>query len=212
MDVEGTTTKISFVKDVLFPYAYKNMESVLELSDAQEILKSLKDEYHVEGLEAVALLRSWIDQDKKEKHLKALQGILWSIGYEEGELKAHVYSDVPRNFKKWTEEFGLKLAIYSSGSVNAQKLLFKYSEFGDLTPYLSRHFDLEMGFKYEATSYENILKELSCEAKDLIFLSDMVNELKASESVGIKSYQLLREDLGKEFDPSIENFDELNLL
>lgn len=212
MDIEGTTSKISFVKEVLFPYAHKNMHKVFLLPEAREILQSLKNEYKVEKEAALSLLRSWIEEDKKEKHLKSLQGLLWQIGYETGELKAHVYSDVPRNFKKWTEENHLKLAIYSSGSVKAQKLLFKHSVLGDLTPYLSAYFDLEVGPKYEKESYVRILEKLECEAKDVIFLSDMPKELMAAKKIGIKSYQLLREDLQKEFEPAIENFDELGLL
>lgn len=211
MDIEGTTTKISFVKEVLFPYARKNMHKVTLLPEAEEILQSLKEEYKVEGEEAISLLQSWIDLDKKEKHLKALQGLLWETGYKKGEIKAHVYSDVPRNLKKWKEEAHLKLAIYSSGSVKAQKLLFEYTEFGDLTPYLDAYFDLEMGFKYERNSYKKIVEELGCACQEIIFLSDMPNELQAASEVGIKSYQLCREDLQREFDPAIENFDELNI-
>src|SRR5690606_14025444 len=114
MDIEGTTTKISFVKEELFPYARKNMHKVLHLPEAEELLKSLKMEYQVEGEAALLLLESWIDADKKEKHLKGLQGLLWQMAYEKGDVKAHVYSDVPRNFKKWTKENQLNLAIYSS--------------------------------------------------------------------------------------------------
>src|SRR5690606_47121 len=119
-----------------------------------------------------ATLKEWITNDKKDPLLKKIQGEIWQTGYENGELKGHIYPDVPEAFKRWLAK-GLKLGIYSSGSILAQKLLFKYSVFGDLDQYISANFDTSVGPKREVQSYHNIAKELGLAAKEILFLSDI---------------------------------------
>jgi enolase-phosphatase E1 len=179
MDIEGTTSSIDFVHQELFPYSYERMDNYL------------KD--HPEIKAEPALLKQWIKEDKKEPLLKKVQGFIWQEGYEKGEIKGHVYDDVLPSFKLW-KKLGLNLGIYSSGSVLAQKLLFKYSKDGDLTPYLSAYFDTQVGAKRETTSYLNIASVLKLKAENIFFLSDIKEELDAAAKAGFKVGQIIRKD------------------
>lgn len=214
-DIEGTTTKISFVKDILFPYAFDKMDSFIKenqsKAEVKEILNDLKNEHSLstDG-EAISLLKKWILEDKKEKSLKALQGLIWDEGYKRGEIKAHVYDDVPVALKMWKDK-GIKLAVYSSGSIKAQLLLFKYTQAGDLNSYFSNNFDLSTGFKYERGSYEVISEKLGCKPSEILFLSDMKNELEAAAEAGMKAVQLCREDQIPDFMPFVHQFSEIDL-
>lgn len=209
MDVEGTTTDIRFVKDKLFPYAFDKMSSFVhsnfaQMSEAQENLGVATPN------ELADILKNWISQDKKEPQLKAVQGEIWKEGYENGELKGHVYPEVVGNWQKWKEQ-GIELGIYSSGSVAAQKLLYAHSLEGDLTPMLSAHFDLKVGKKFETTSYENIVKELGLPPEEILFLSDIEAELDAARAAGLKTTRVFRDALEESAHPWIKNFDEIDL-
>lgn len=214
-DIEGTTTKISFVKDVLFPYAFDKMEDFLkdniDRKEVSSVVEEVQKEHHLATLgEVTSLLKKWILEDKKEKSLKALQGLIWEEGYKNGEITAHVYEDVPVALKMWSEK-GLKLAVYSSGSIKAQLLLFKYTSQGDLNPFFSNNFDLSTGFKYEKGSYEIISDKLGCKPSEVLFLSDMKNELEAATKAGMKAVQLCRENQIPDFMPFVHQFSEIDL-
>jgi enolase-phosphatase E1 len=201
MDIEGTTTSISFVHEVLFPYASNHMERFVrentseptvlaELASVKQTVmeerqQSLSDE------QAIEQLLQWIKEDRKHTALKTLQGYLWKNGYEAGEYKGHIYDDVVPVMEKW-QEAGIQMGIYSSGSVEAQKLLFGYSEKGDLTPFLSAYFDTKVGHKREASSYHNIQKQLDIPAGEILFLSDVKEELDAAKEAGFQTVQLVR--------------------
>ena len=196
-DIEGTTSSIDFVHQTLFPYARAHLRKFLG-AHAHEpaVRRELAEVAHAEGREltpdaAAAVLEKWIDEDRKATPLKALQGMIWRQGYESGELKGHVYDDTPE-FLRRCHERGLRLYVYSSGSVEAQKLIFGHTAFGDLTPLFSGYFDTRVGAKREAQSYKAILRELGLSGQDVLFLSDVGEELDAARAAGMKTCQLLR--------------------
>ncbi|MES2490574.1 MAG: acireductone synthase, partial [Pseudomonadota bacterium] len=160
-DIEGTTSSIDFVHQTLFPYAKAHMRSFLrENADSEELQQQLFEIERIEqdalSLDAAAdVLERWIVEDRKVTPLKALQGMIWRQGYEAGELKGHVYADTPEYLRQWHAQ-GLKLYVYSSGSVEAQKLIFGYTAYGDLTKLFSGYFDTRVGGKREAASYQAI--------------------------------------------------------
>ena len=208
-DIEGTTTRISFVHDVLFPYAYKKLPEFLITNKDLPICTRVINQFDGDVEAATAHFRKLIDDDVKDSELKNLQGHIWSEGYAKGELKAHIYPDVLPAFKKWKNE-GLKIGIYSSGSVKAQKLLFGYTEQGDLNPMIDCNFDLDVGKKIEQESYETIIEQVDINPSEIIFLSDVEAELDAAATVGIKTYRLFREcDKTPSDHPSIIDFTEI---
>ena len=219
MDVEGTTTSISFVHEVLFPYAKEKMagfiESNLNDPEVRSSLDLVKKDALQEGLGSLDdkactdLLLKWIAEDRKHFALKTLQGLIWDEGYRSGVIKGHVYDDVLPSFKDWKDK-GLTLGIYSSGSVKAQHLIFEFSTAGNLRPYLSAHFDTKVGHKREVESYQNIAKELELEPYEILFLSDIKEELDAARNAGMKTTQLVRDDevvLGEHL--KVKNFTEI---
>lgn len=156
-----------------------------------------------------------MDEDIKSTELKQLQGLIWYKGYETSVLKGHVYDDVARNFEEWTT-LGHKLYIYSSGSVDAQKLLFKYSTAGDLQKYITGYFDTKIGPKTADQSYINILNEIGARGDEVLFLSDMTTELQSAMNVGInviildrKDSPPLSQDARRRF-KVLQTFDEIN--
>ena len=216
-DIEGTTTSISFVHEVLFPYARQRMgEFLLNKShepDVSELVAKLKTRMNLFSLEeVVTLLDGWMADDRKETELKALQGILWRNGYEEGDFTGHVYPDVAPALVRWRKA-DIKLAVYSSGSIAAQKLLFARSDVGDLDQYFSANFDTTVGHKRESASYQAIVDELCTVAADILFLSDVGAELEAAQMVGMKVIQLMRD--GNKRDERfelVETFEDLDRL
>ena len=197
-DIEGTTSSISFVKDVLFPFARKRLPAFIEThADKPQVQHWLHEAardagfIHAERSEIVGLLQRWIDEDRKATPLKALQGMIWDEGYRSGDFRAHVYADVAPKLREWKTQ-GLDLYIYSSGSVPAQKLFFEFSEAGDLTPLLSGYFDTEIGHKREAESYRHIATAISRPAEEILFLSDITEELDAARAAGMRTTQLAR--------------------
>ncbi|MFC3653596.1 acireductone synthase [Dyella humi] len=197
-DIEGTTSSISFVKDVLFPYARKRLPAYIEThGDKPEVQHWLHEAAKEAGIveasrqEVLELLLRWIDEDRKSTALKALQGMIWQEGYESGEYRAHVYPEVAARLHAWRGE-GLHLYVYSSGSVPAQKLLFRYSESGDLSPLFAGNFDTETGPKREQASYERIVEAIGERPEHVLFLSDVVEELDAARAAGLRTGWLLR--------------------
>ena len=197
-DIEGTTSSISFVKDVLFPYARKRLPAFIEThADRPEVRHWLHEAAKEAGIieasrqEIIELLLGWIDQDRKSTALKALQGMIWQAGYEAGEYRAHVYPEVAARLHAWRAD-GLHLYVYSSRSVPAQRLFFRYSEAGDLTPLFAGYFDTETGPKREAASYARIAEALSERPEHILFLSDIVEELDAARAAGLQTGWLVR--------------------
>ena len=207
-DIEGTTSSIAFVKDVLFPYAASQLADYVHLNqDAAEIKRLLADTSALLATEGrdipandidalIAVLLNWIDIDKKATPLKALQGILWRSGYEQGAYKAHLYPDAGRYLLQWYLQ-GIPLYVYSSGSVAAQHLFFSHNEAGNLLPLFSGFFDTQIGAKQDAQSYQNIFTELQTQhsivPSDILFLSDVKAELDAARTAGFSTYWLIRD-------------------
>ena len=200
-DIEGTTSSISFVRDVLFPYARKRLPAYIETHadhpDVQHWLhEAAKEAGYVEASrqEVIELLLRWIDEDRKSTALKALQGMIWKDGYEAGEYRAHMYPEVAARLHAWRGE-GLHLYVYSSGSVPAQKLFFRYSDAGDLSHLFSGYFDTETGPKRDSGSYERIAEAIGERPEHILFLSDIVEELDAAAAAGLRTGWLLRSPL-----------------
>ncbi len=198
-DIEGTTSSIDFVRNVLFPYARKRLPAYVEThGDTPEVQHWLHEAAEEAGLveasrqEIIEMLLRWIDEDRKSTALKALQGMLWKDGYEAGDYRAHVYPDVPARLRAWRAQ-GLKLYVYSSGSVPAQKLFFRHSEAGDLGPLFAGYFDTQTGPKREAASYTAIAEAIDEQPAHILFLSDVVQELDAARAAGLQTGWLLRD-------------------
>jgi len=186
------------VHKVLFPYARKHLGEFVKAHAGERKVREQLDaigklERHELSLpQTVAVLEKWIDEDRKVTPLKALQGMIWKIGYEKGELKGHVYPDTPQYLKQW-HDAGKKLYVYSSGSVDAQKLIFSHTEHGDLTPLFSGYFDTRVGGKKESASYRAILQAISRDGRETLFLSDAPEELDAARAAGVGTCQLVRD-------------------
>jgi len=194
-DIEGTTSSISFVKDVLFPFARERLADFVEAHgddpEVQAQLASVREEANVNASDVVSVLLQWMDEDRKATPLKALQGMIWRQGYEAGSLRSHMYADAVDGLRR-LHAAGVALAVYSSGSVPAQKLLFGYSDHGDLSPLFSGWFDTRVGAKKESASYARIASELSAEPGAILFASDVEAELDAASDAGLETVQLVR--------------------
>lgn len=191
-DIEGTTTPITFVHDVLFPYSAQHLRPYVTKHAADPIVRAcLKDTGAGSDDAAIDQLLLWIKQDNKHPALKTLQGLIWRAGYESGAYTAAIYPDVKPALEGWARQ-GLRLGVYSSGSVAAQKLLFRYTNEGDLTPLFSDYFDTAVGAKRERSAYEAIVKNLNLPAEQILFLSDIAAELDAAKAVGLAVTQILR--------------------
>ena len=188
-DIEGTTSSISFVHEVLFPYSAKKMAEFVKHNQLK--LEPILDLIDGDIDQKIATLLGWIKEDKKEKALKDIQGLIWEEGYLAGEIKGHVYPEVKNCLVKWKSQ-GITLGVYSSGSVHAQKLLFKYSEAGNLDILFSDNFDTSIGHKRDKNSYQNILNLINIPASEVLFLSDIKEELDAAKECGINTIQLNR--------------------
>ncbi len=198
IDIEGTTSDIRFVHHVLFPYARKRLPAYIEthrdLTDVQHWLSEAASEaglIEASLREIIDLLLGWIDADRKSTALKALQGMIWREGYAAGDFVAHVYADVAPALRAWRAR-GLRLYVYSSGSVEAQKQFFAHSEAGDLTPLLAGYFDTETGPKRETASYAHIADAIDMAPARILFLSDIEAELDAARAAGMRTTLLRR--------------------
>jgi enolase-phosphatase E1 len=231
LDIEGTTTPVDFVTRVLFPYARGHVRDFLtrRASEVHHDLALLLSEHEAderegrspppwrdgspaESLDSAATYVHWLmDRDRKSTALKALQGRIWDEGYQAGHLLGQVYPDVPRAFARWRAQ-GRDVAIFSSGSVLAQKLLFSRSEAGDLTPFLRGYFDTTTGAKGDPESYRKIARTLGEEPQAVLFLSDVTAELDAARAAGMATGLCVREGArpGTTTDhPVVRSFDEV---
>ncbi len=227
LDVEGTVAPLSLVSEQLFPYARKHLADFLKQNlmqpDVQSDLKLLAEENRAElsedsptfGVEirnelyARAYLTWLMEDDRKSTALKSLQGKIWKAGFESGELKGTLFADVPKAFARWAVKG--RVVIYSSGSVEAQQLLFRYSTYGDLTPLIAAYFDTRTGAKLERASYLAIAGQMGAPPEEVLFFSDVVRELDAAHLAGCQTRLVVRpgnasveEDHGH---PHVESFD-----
>ncbi len=174
-DIEGTTTSLSFVHETLFPYARGRLPAYVATHGGD-----------------LAQLLAWMDADAKETVLKDVQGRIWEAGYAAGELSGHVYPDAAAALRRW-HAAGLTLAVFSSGSVTAQKLIFGHSDQGNLAPLFSGWFDTTTGPKREAASYAKIADAMGVPPADILFLSDVVQETDAAKRAGMRATLVDRE-------------------
>lgn len=213
LDIEGTTTPISFVHEVLFSYARLHVQGFLtenlDLGEVLEDLASLRQEHRddlmqdlrppplVAGtrqaqIDSLVAYVNWLmDRDRKSSGLKSLQGKIWKEGYSNATLKAQVYADVPPALDRWRRA-GLSINIFSSGSSLAQELLFAHTESGDLSRFLDNYFDTTVGSKQDLTSYESIARILRLRPSDILFVSDVVSELDAAGAAGMHALLSIR--------------------
>lgn len=205
LDIEGTTTPVAFVYDVLFPFARLHICEYLShhgnSSRVREAIRTLREEWEAdrarggepppwagddEELSSVAAYAGWLmDRDRKSTGLKRLQGYIWEEGYQSGALEGDVFPDVRPAIERWRAG-GISVAIYSSGSVLAQRLLFAHTQDGDLTPSFSALFDTETGAKTSSDSYRRIAAALGCAPDRLLFISDVTKELDAARAAGCR--------------------------
>lgn len=183
-DIEGTTTPISFVHRVLFPYARARMADFLAAHPEHPALAEVAEP-------KLETLLGWMDRDEKITALKSIQGEIWAEGYAKGELTGEIYADVPPALRRWMRA-GLRLYVYSSGSVAAQKLLFRHTPEGDLTPLFQSYFDTTVGPKRESGSYQAIARAIGGAPEEALFLSDVEAELNAAAAAGLATCQLVR--------------------
>lgn len=196
LDIEGTTTPIAFVHEVLFPYARARVSEYLAThwgsQDVRDVRRRLAEEQGrdsdadgEEAREAVAqYARSLIDRDRKSPGLKLLQGLIWEDGYHAGVLRGQVFDDVPGAMRRW-KAAGVVIAIYSSGSELAQRRLFQSTGHGDLSPLISAFFDTGVGAKGEPESYTQIATALRRPPSEILFVSDVTAELVAARQAGL---------------------------
>jgi enolase-phosphatase E1 len=233
LDIEGTTTPIDFVYQILFPYARARLKDFITRHEADEevraIVAGLCDEHAIdksadlpplrcandpdeEQIEAIVAYGQWLmDQDRKVTSLKTLQGKIWEEGYRSGELKGEVFPDVPPNLRRWREQ-GKTVCIYSSGSVLAQRLLFAHTGQGDLTKFIQDFFDTKVGHKTEPGSYTRIAGLLG-KPSEILFISDVLAELDAARAAGVQTHLCVRPGNPRQPDSSIHDtiytFDEV---
>ena len=199
VDTAGTTTDLNFIQDVLFPYSKKAMADFLTknqdnalvdycISDVKDI--ALEPDATLERV--TEILNQWIEEDRKVTPLKTLQGLIWKQGYNRSEFKGHIYPDFIDNIERIIAA-NIRIYSFSSGSVDAQKLLFSHTDAGDLTTHFSGHFDTRTGNKLDKQAYSNICNTISLKPKQMLFISDMVEELKAADAAGMLTSQMVRE-------------------
>lgn len=198
-DIEGTTSSISFVKDVLFPYARRALPGFVREHGHEPAVRRWLDAVATENGAVcsddtiVEILQGWIDDDRKHTALKALQGMVWQAGYRNADFTAHMYPDAATQLREW-HDAGYPIHVYSSGSVPAQKLFFGHSDAGDLTGLVTNWFDTEVGGKREAASYARIAQAIGIAPGEVLFLSDVVEELDAAREAGMQTVLLDRRE------------------
>ena len=203
LDIEGTTSSIAFVYDVMFAYVRKHLSSFLamnwELEGVQQAVEQMaidagcspSDWIHRSNSVQESCRRveqhvlSLMDADQKSTGLKSLQGILWKNGFDDGSLRAHLFPEVPSALSRWTKS-GLDVRIYSSGSIAAQKLFFGHTESGDLLPFFSGHYDTTIGSKKESESYRRIADDVGCPPESIVFVTDVLAELDSAHTAGMQ--------------------------
>ncbi len=215
LDVEGTTSSISFVYDVLFEHAKRQAGSFLAAHRHDHEIVALAAaiaaaagepldvaEISADPTRAALAAVELMNRDVKDTALKALQGMIWQAGFESGEIVAHVFDDVPPALARWADS-GLDVRIYSSGSIQAQQLFFGHTAAGDLRPLLRGHYDTTTGPKREQASYETIAADMGLEPRRILFVSDVGAELDAARGAGMATALAVRpgnRDAGGLFD------------
>ncbi len=217
-DIEGTTSSVDFVYKALFPYFREHLNEltkhghITDVKDAfSEIIEIAAQEEgrHLTTTEEVlACLKKWSEEDRKLTPLKVLQGIIWKNAYETGAITGHVFDDVPTALNQWRSK-GLQIGVFSSGSVTAQKLLFRFSDFGDLSVHFSNYFDTTTGPKKEQETYQKIAQFLGMNPQQILFLSDISAELEAASAIGMQTIQLLRSGTAPNWSTTVNNFLEI---
>ena len=216
-DIEGTTTEVSFVYDILFPYFRAHMDQwkTVDSDPMNQVLEQTRvlvlEEQSINLTSKEALfeqLRQWSNEDRKVTPLKTFQGMVWEQGFKSGAIKGHVYPDVKPALEQWTS-MGIKLAIFSSGSIAAQKQLFGFSIEGDLTPYFSAFFDTTTGMKRDEQTYQLIVEQLQAQANSVLFLSDISQELEAAHAAGLRTLQLVRPGTEANWSWCVADFSEI---
>lgn len=230
LDIEGTTTPVAFVYEVLFPYVRLHLQEFLQQRQSTDQLFTVVSEFGAEHradvvrgktppgwrddspaaeLESVIRYVFWLmDQDRKSTALKSLQGEIWEVGYLSGRLRGEVYPDVAPALARWQKQ-QKRIYIYSSGSVLAQKLLFAHTTNGDLTGYLSGYFDTTTGAKRDPNSYRSLSREIDLPANEILFLSDVTAELEAAREAGMKTTLSVRPGNAEgesSWDPAVHTF------
>ncbi|WP_447977503.1 acireductone synthase [Candidatus Nitrospira bockiana] len=201
LDIEGTITSIAFVREILFPYAKSRLASFLRARGHEPEVRHWLDRsrdavMRVEGArptdnELARVLARWIDEDRKEPGLKGIQGLIWEEGYRAGAFAPALYEDVLPALMQWRAK-GLDLALYSSGSERAQRLLVAHTAQGDLTHLFSHFFDTRVGAKTEAGSYRRIVEHWNQRPEAVLFLSDIEAELDAARTAGLATTHIVR--------------------
>jgi enolase-phosphatase E1 len=216
-DIEGTTTEVSFVYDILFPYFRTHMDEwkTVDSDQMNQVLAQTRllvlEEQSINLSTNEALfdqLRQWSLEDRKVTPLKTFQGMVWEQGFKSGAIKGHMYPDVKPAIERWTA-MGMKLAIFSSGSIAAQKQLFGFSTEGDLTPYFSAYFDTTTGMKRDEQTYHLIVQQLHASANSVLFLSDIPQELEAANAAGMRTLQLVRPGTQANWSSCVADFSEI---
>jgi enolase-phosphatase E1 len=216
-DIEGTTTEVSFVYDILFPYFRSHMDEWKTVDSDQ--MNQVLEQTRVLVLEEQSInlsnkesifdqLRQWSIEDRKVTPLKTFQGMVWEQGFKSGAIRGHMYPDVKPALERWAE-MGMKLAIFSSGSIAAQKQLFGFSTEGDLTPYFSAYFDTTTGMKRDEQTYHLIVQQLHASANSVLFLSDIRQELEAAKEAGMRTLQLVRPGTQANWSSCVSDFSEI---
>jgi enolase-phosphatase E1 len=216
-DIEGTTSSIDFVHQVLFPYSTKTLPQYVrdcaELPEIAKIIEEVRQEVNLPDASldrVIEILLNWIKEDRKITPLKTLQGFIWEHGFQNGEFKSHLYEDAYRNLQCWHQK-NLKLFVFSSGSVKAQKVLFGNSDYGDLTYLFDDYFDTNIGNKKEIDAYQNIAYKIKIEPSKILFLSDVIAELDAAKAAGYQTILLARQTNSqvRSNHQVVSNFDEI---
>lgn len=233
LDIEGTTSSIDFVYQTMFPYVRRELDGFLWanfdepnvaaacraiVGEPSKVRLEVLSEHEAARAEAIALVRDEVlrlmDADSKSTGLKQLQGLIWRRGFESGELVAHLFPDVPGSLKNWSA-VGIRLYVYSSGSVESQKLFFGHTEFGNMLGCFSGHFDTTTGPKREGASYEKIAVEIGLPPRRMLFLSDVSAELAAASSADFQVGLCLRPGNPSQPDadrwPRIESFSQIEI-
>ncbi len=195
LDIEGTVSPLAFVHDVMFPYARKHAAAWLGAHWGHEVITQLARDAGVasflNALDAEAAVHRLMDADAKVTGLKQLQGLIWEQGFRNGDLRSTLFDDVVPSLNHWREN-GCEIRIYSSGSIHAQRLFFAHTTAGDLTPRLSGYYDTTTGSKREAPSYTAIATDCGLPPNDILFISDLIDELNAAQSAGMMAALALR--------------------
>lgn len=198
-DIEGTTSSIRFVKETLFPYAAAALpDFVRKHAETEQVRLIIAEAASIAGLSIdnleaiISQCLTWIKTDQKITPLKTLQGLIWEAGYRRGAFRAHLYPDAFEALKKWHQS-GIPLFVYSSGSIKAQRLFFEHSVFGDLRYLFTDYFDTTIGPKREADSYRNIASAIGFSPSEVLFLSDVSEELSAALTAGFQTRWVVRD-------------------